>query len=78
MLKILCLETTFLVKSSFDALLIALNRIHRLIYNYEVKRDVVILVEITTIAFKKSEYFMSCKYTCSWYITHTATIELIF
>ena len=36
------------------------------------------MVEITTLASKFSEYFMSCKYTCSWYNTHTPTIVLIF
>jgi len=78
MLKILALATKFLVKSSFDALLTALIRIHRRKYNYEVKSDLVILVEITTFASKISEHFMSCKYTCSWYNTHTAIIVLIF
>ena len=80
MLKTLSLEATFLVKTSIDALLIALIRIHRPEYNYEVKCDVVMLVEITNLASKISEYeyFMSCIYICSRYNTHTATMVLIF
>jgi len=78
MLKILSLETTFLVKTPVHALLIVLIRIHRLKYNYEIKCDVVMLVGIKTLACKISENFMSCKYICSWYNTHTNTILLIF
>jgi hypothetical protein len=59
MLKILSLETTFLVKSSVDVLLIALIRNHRRKYNYEVKCDEVMLVEIIIFASKISETFMS-------------------
>jgi len=78
MWKILSLETTFLVKSSLKALLIALIRINRRKYNCDIKCDVVILVQITTLFSKISQYFMSYKYNCSWYNNHTATIVLIF
>lgn len=48
MLKILSLETAVLVKASIDALLTAVIRIHWRKHNYEVKRDVAMLVQITT------------------------------